>query len=172
MNSRHYHLVDVFTDRAFGGNPLAVFLEGDGLSDALMQAIAKEFNLSETTFVFPPRDPAHDFRVRIFTPADELPMAGHPTVGTVFVLTRAGLVKPASERTTITLEEGVGPIPVTIGKTGKRLSSRCNNRCRRLERPSKTAQGSRSCFRWRRRWSAPICQSRWCRAVCRFCLSR
>ena len=114
MNSRHYHLVDVFTDRAFGGNPLAVFLEGDGLSDGLMQAIAKEFNLSETTFVFPPRDPAHHFRVRIFTPANELPMAGHPTVGTVFVLTRAGLVKPASERTTITLEEGVGPIPVTI----------------------------------------------------------
>jgi trans-2,3-dihydro-3-hydroxyanthranilate isomerase len=114
MNSRTYHLVDVFTDRAFGGNPLAVFLDGNGLSDALMQAIAKEFNLSETTFVLPPRDPANDFCVRIFTPADELPMAGHPTIGTTFVLTRAGLVRPGAERTSITLEEGVGPIPVAI----------------------------------------------------------
>src|SRR5207248_10121062 len=61
MNTRAYHLVDVFTDRAFGGNPLAVFLDGNRLSDALMQAIAKEFNLSETTFVFPPRDPSNDF---------------------------------------------------------------------------------------------------------------
>jgi trans-2,3-dihydro-3-hydroxyanthranilate isomerase len=116
MNSRAYHLVDVFTDRAFGGNPLAVFLDGKGLSDSLMQAIAKEFNLSETTFVLPPQDAANDFRVRIFTPTSELPMAGHPTVGTTFMLTRAGLVRPAAERerTTITLEEGVGPIPVAI----------------------------------------------------------
>jgi trans-2,3-dihydro-3-hydroxyanthranilate isomerase len=114
MTSHTYHLVDVFTDRAFGGNPLAVFLKGDGFSDARMQAIAKEFNLSETTFVFPPQDPANDFRVRIFTPADELPMAGHPTVGTTFVLTRAGLVRPGTGRTNIILEEGVGPIPVAI----------------------------------------------------------
>jgi trans-2,3-dihydro-3-hydroxyanthranilate isomerase len=114
MNQRSYHLVDVFTDRAFGGNPLAVFLDGRGLSDALMQAIAKEFNLSETTFVLPPKNPANDFRVRIFTPAEELPMAGHPTVGTTFVLTRAGLVRPGKERTNIILEEGVGPIPVAI----------------------------------------------------------
>jgi trans-2,3-dihydro-3-hydroxyanthranilate isomerase len=111
---RSYHLVDVFADRAFGGNPLAVFLDGRGLSDALMQAIAKEFNLSETTFVLPPENPANDFRVRIFTPAEELPMAGHPTVGTTFVLTRAGLVRPGTDRTMITLEEGVGPIPVAI----------------------------------------------------------
>ncbi|MFL6520356.1 MAG: PhzF family phenazine biosynthesis protein [Chthoniobacterales bacterium] len=114
MNKRSYHLVDVFTDRAFGGNPLAVFLDGRGLSDALMQAIAKEFNLSETTFVFPPENPSNDFRLRIFTPAEELPMAGHPTVGTTFVLTRAGLVRPDRERTKITLEERVGPIPVAI----------------------------------------------------------
>jgi len=114
MSSPVYHLVDVFTDRAFGGNPLAVFLDGDGLSDSLMQAIAKEFNLSETTFVLPPEDPSNDFRVRIFTPTDELQMAGHPTVGTTFVLTRAGLVRPETGRTTITLEEGVGPIPVSI----------------------------------------------------------
>jgi trans-2,3-dihydro-3-hydroxyanthranilate isomerase len=114
MNQRSYHLADVFTDRAFGGNPLAVFLDGRGLSDSLMQAIAKEFNLSETTFVLPPENPANDFRVRIFTPAEELPMAGHPTVGTTFVLTRAGLVRPSTGRTRITLEEGVGPIPVAI----------------------------------------------------------
>ena len=117
MTSRAYHLVDVFTDRAFGGNPLAVFLDGKGMSDALMQAIAKEFNLSETTFVLPPQDSANDFRVRIFTPANELPMAGHPTVGTTFVLTRAGLVRPGTGRTTITLEEAVGPIPVAIDFT-------------------------------------------------------
>ena len=114
MSQRAYHLVDVFTDHPFGGNPLAVFLDGRGLSDALMQAIAKEFNLSETTFVLPPEDPANDFRVRIFTPANELPMAGHPTVGTAFVLTHAGIVKPGSGRTNIILEEGVGPIPVAI----------------------------------------------------------
>lgn len=114
MNQRSYHLVDVFTDRAFGGNPLAVLLDGRGLSDALMQTIAKEFNLSETTFVLPPENPANDFRVRIFTPAEELPMAGHPTVGTTFVLTRAGLVRPGIGRTNIILEEGVGPIPVSI----------------------------------------------------------
>src|SRR5256885_701577 len=114
MNSRSYHLVDVFTDRAFSGNPLAVFLDGKGMSDGLMQAIAKEFNLSETTFVLPPQNPANDFRVRIFTPADELPMARHPIVGTTFVLTRAVLVRPGTGRTTITLEEGVGPIPVAI----------------------------------------------------------
>jgi trans-2,3-dihydro-3-hydroxyanthranilate isomerase len=122
MNSRTYHLVDVFTDRAFGGNPLAVFLDGNGLSDALMQAIAKEFNLSETTFVLPPQDAANDFRVRIFTPADELPMAGHPTVGTTFVLTRAGLVRPGAGPTTIVLEEGVGPIPVAIDWENGRAS--------------------------------------------------
>ena len=89
MRRLHYHLVDVFTDRAFGGNPLAVVTNGRGLDTEAMQAIAKEFNLSETTFVLPPDDPRHDWRVRIFTPGSELPMAGHPTVGTAFVLARA-----------------------------------------------------------------------------------
>jgi len=81
MRRLHYHLVDVFTDRAFGGNPLAVVTNGRGVSGETMQAVAKEFNLSETTFVLPPDDPRHDWRVRIFTPSSELPMAGHPTVG-------------------------------------------------------------------------------------------
>ena len=82
--------VDVFTDRAFGGNPLAVITNAQGLAAGQMQAIAAEFNLAETTFVLPPRDPAHTAEVRIFTPKAELPFAGHPNVGTAFVLARAG----------------------------------------------------------------------------------
>jgi trans-2,3-dihydro-3-hydroxyanthranilate isomerase len=81
--------VDVFTDRQFGGNPLAVVTNADGLSAERMQAIAAEFNLAETTFVLPPKDPAHAAQVRIFTPKAELPFAGHPSVGTAFVLARA-----------------------------------------------------------------------------------
>lgn len=86
MKRLHYHLVDVFTNRLFGGNPLAVFTEGHEVPPELMQTLAKELNLSETTFVLPPKDAANDFHVRIFTPGKELPMAGHPTVGTAFVL--------------------------------------------------------------------------------------
>jgi trans-2,3-dihydro-3-hydroxyanthranilate isomerase len=82
--------VDVFTDRQFGGNPLAVIADARGLSSAQMQAIAAEFNLAETTFVLPPADPAHTAQVRIFTPRAELPFAGHPNVGTAFVLARQG----------------------------------------------------------------------------------
>lgn len=82
--------VDVFTDRRFGGNPLAVVTDARGLSTEQMQAIAAEFNLAETTFVLPPRDPAHTAEVRIFTPKAEMPFAGHPNVGTAFVLARAG----------------------------------------------------------------------------------
>lgn len=114
MRRLHYHRVDVFTDRAFGGNPLAVFANGRGVEPETMQAIAKEFNLSETTFVLPPDDPAHDWRVRIFTPGSELPMAGHPTVGTSFVLAREHMIRRDARETTIVLEEGVGPVPVRI----------------------------------------------------------
>ena len=114
MRRLHYHRVDVFTDRAFGGNPLAVFTNGRGLSTETMQSIAKEFNLSETTFVVPAADAAHDWRVRIFTPGSELPMAGHPTVGTSFVLAREHLIRRDARETTIVLEEGVGPVPVRI----------------------------------------------------------
>lgn len=114
MRRLHYHRVDVFTDRAFGGNPLAVFTNGRGLDTETMQAIAKEFNLSETTFVLPPDEPKHDWRVRIFTPGSELPMAGHPTVGTSFVLAREHLIPRDARETTIVLEEGVGPVPVRI----------------------------------------------------------
>jgi trans-2,3-dihydro-3-hydroxyanthranilate isomerase len=114
MRRLHYHLVDVFTDRAFGGNPLAVITNGRGVGDETMQAIAKEFNLSETTFVLPPDDPRHDWRVRIFTPGSELPMAGHPTIGTTFVLAREHLIPRAERETKIVLEEGVGPVPVRV----------------------------------------------------------
>jgi trans-2,3-dihydro-3-hydroxyanthranilate isomerase len=82
--------VDVFTDRQFGGNPLAVIIDADGLSSRQMQAIAAEFNLAETTFVLPPRDASHTAQVRIFTPRAEMPFAGHPNVGTAFVLAREG----------------------------------------------------------------------------------
>ena len=78
--------VDVFTDRKFGGNPLAVVPDATALSGAQMQAIAGEFNLAETTFVLPPQDPSHTAQVRIFTPRAELPFAGHPNIGTAYVL--------------------------------------------------------------------------------------
>jgi trans-2,3-dihydro-3-hydroxyanthranilate isomerase len=109
-----YRIVDVFTDRMFGGNPLAVFLDGRGVSDTEMQALAREMNLSETTFILPPDDPANDFRVRIFTPGRELPMAGHPTIGTAFVLARERMVPAGGEIVTIRLEEKVGLIPVRL----------------------------------------------------------
>ncbi|HEX8293072.1 MAG TPA: PhzF family phenazine biosynthesis protein [Pyrinomonadaceae bacterium] len=114
MRRLHYHLVDVFTDRAFGGNPLAVVTNGRGVPVETMQAVAKEFNLSETTFVLPPDDPRHDWRVRIFTPGSELPMAGHPTVGTTFVLAREHMIPRGERESRIVLEEGVGPVPVRV----------------------------------------------------------
>src|SRR3979409_1391762 len=82
--------VDVFTADQFSGNPLAVVLNAQGLSSAQMQAIAAEFNLAETTFVLPPKDDANTAEVRIFTPRREMPFAGHPNVGTAFVLARVG----------------------------------------------------------------------------------
>ncbi|MDQ3705643.1 MAG: PhzF family phenazine biosynthesis protein [Chloroflexota bacterium] len=110
----HYYIVDVFTDRQFGGNPLAVFTDGQGLSTEMMQRIAKEMNLSETTFVLPPEDPANHFKLRIFTPGKELPMAGHPTVGTSFMLARDRMFDWSGEAAELRLEEGVGPIPVRL----------------------------------------------------------
>src|SRR5260370_15530480 len=106
------HTVDVFTERPLAGNPLAVVLGADAISSDAMQAFAREMNLSETTFVMAPADPAHAARVRIFTPSSELPFAGHPTLGTAWVIWRHGLVPPATER--LTLGEGIGPIEVRI----------------------------------------------------------
>jgi trans-2,3-dihydro-3-hydroxyanthranilate isomerase len=90
MPAYAFETVDVFTDRRFGGNPLAVFTDARGLSDAEMQALAAEMNLSETTFVLPPENPAHTARVRIFHRTAEMPFAGHPNVGTACVLARHG----------------------------------------------------------------------------------
>ncbi len=107
---RRYITVDVFTDRAFGGNPLAVVLDAGGLSTAQMQSIASEFNYSETTFVLPPQDPKYDARVRIFTVNNEIPFAGHPNVGTAFVLATQATKPPAR----LVFEEGAGLVPVEI----------------------------------------------------------
>jgi trans-2,3-dihydro-3-hydroxyanthranilate isomerase len=107
MTRCEYRLVDVFTDKAFGGNPLAVFREPGKLDATTMQAIAKELHLSETTFVLPPTSAAADHRVRMFTPDAELPFAGHPTIGTAFVLADG-------EDGALRLEEGVGVIRVTL----------------------------------------------------------
>ena len=106
--------MDVFTDRRFGGNPLAVVLDALELSGAQMQSIAAEFNYAETTFVLPPRDPKHTAQVRIFTPRSEVPFAGHPNVGTAFVLARnlAAAGQPLPER--FEFEEGAGLVPVRL----------------------------------------------------------
>lgn len=109
-----YVTADVFTDRAFGGNQLAVFADASQIDPSLMQSIAREFNFSETTFVLPPDDPAHTARVRIFTPGGELPFAGHPTIGTAHVLASLDKIKLTGDLTRIVFEEMAGPVPVTI----------------------------------------------------------
>jgi trans-2,3-dihydro-3-hydroxyanthranilate isomerase len=109
-----FHTLDVFTDTIFGGNPLAVLTDARGLSTEQMQRITKEFNLSETVFVFPPEVASHTRRLRIFTPGRELPFAGHPTVGTAYLLAATGLIPLTEGETNIVFEEGVGPVPVTI----------------------------------------------------------
>jgi trans-2,3-dihydro-3-hydroxyanthranilate isomerase len=125
MSSYEFVTVDVFTDRRFGGNPLAVIPDARGLTDEQMQAVAREFNYSETTFVLPPADPRHTAAVRIFTPALELPFAGHPNVGTGFVL--AGRTAELPEH--FTFEEKAGLVRVHILKddsgtpSGARISA-------------------------------------------------
>ena len=115
-----YHTADVFTDVPFGGNQLAVLPDAAGLTDEQMLAITREFNLSETVFVFPPDDPKNTRRLRIYTPSGELPFAGHPTVGTAYVLAQTGEITLTGEETRIIFEEGVGPVPVLIrARAGK-----------------------------------------------------
>src|SRR3954454_13284044 len=91
--SYRYLHYDVFTDHLFGGNQLAVYLDGRGLTTETMQSIAQEMNFSETTFLLPAETPGTDVRMRIFTPAEEMPMAGHPPIGTTFALARAGVIE-------------------------------------------------------------------------------
>ncbi len=114
-----FFTVDVFTDRQFGGNPLAVFPDAKNLSAEQMQAIAAEFNLAETTFVLPPQKPEHTAQVRIFTPRAEMPFAGHPNVGTAFVLARLGEChgRPI-EGETLAFEEIAGLVRMTLLKQG------------------------------------------------------
>jgi trans-2,3-dihydro-3-hydroxyanthranilate isomerase len=107
---RYLHL-DVFTDRPFEGNQLAVFPEPRGLTPAQMQTIAREMNFSESTFIFPP-EKGGDFRMRIFTPGEELPMAGHPTIGSTFALAAEGAIAPG--RPEFVFELGIGPTPVSL----------------------------------------------------------
>jgi trans-2,3-dihydro-3-hydroxyanthranilate isomerase len=110
-----FQTVDVFTDRQFGGNPVAVIADARGLTETQMQAIANEFNLAETTFVLPPSDPAHTARVRIFTPRAEMPFAGHPNVGTAFVLAHQTTVCGTRfNRNKMVFEEIAGLVPMTI----------------------------------------------------------
>jgi trans-2,3-dihydro-3-hydroxyanthranilate isomerase len=116
---------DVFTDRPFAGNPLAVVGDATGLTTEQMQAIAHEFNLSETTFVLPPESREQTFRLRIFTPKAELPFAGHPTVGSAFVLAHAGRIQLSEDVTRIVFGENVGPVRVDVSAhNGKPVSSR------------------------------------------------
>ncbi|MBI3090799.1 MAG: PhzF family phenazine biosynthesis protein [Candidatus Tectomicrobia bacterium] len=114
MTAYRFVQVDVFTSVPFGGNQLAVFTDARELDDRRMLAIAREMNYSESTFIFPTSTPGADWRVRIFTPGGEVPFAGHPTLGTAFVLADAGMLKPAAETTTMVLELGVGLIPVEL----------------------------------------------------------
>jgi trans-2,3-dihydro-3-hydroxyanthranilate isomerase len=110
--------VDVFTDRRFGGNPLAVVLDGRGLATQQMQSIAAEFNLAETTFVLPPKDPAHTAEIRIFTPRAELPFAGHPNIGTAFVLARPGGDIGRAVSDPIVFEEKAGLVKLELIRDG------------------------------------------------------
>lgn len=121
MSEYNYLRWDVFTDRPLAGNQLAVLLEADGIEPDLMQKIAGEFALPETTFVLPPTSPDADFRVRIFTPGRELPMAGHPTIGTAFALAHANRLSPAARQTVFEL--GIGPTPVTREWESDRLAN-------------------------------------------------
>ncbi|MGH7406980.1 MAG: PhzF family phenazine biosynthesis protein [Candidatus Methylomirabilales bacterium] len=114
MRRFHFHHVDVFADGPLAGNPLAVFPGADGLTDAEMQAIARELHLSETTFVLPSTDPTAAYRVRIFTPVRELPFAGHPLVGTPWVMAQEGKVALRAPRTELRQQVGIGTLPVTL----------------------------------------------------------
>jgi len=115
---RYLHL-DVFTDRALEGNQLAVFPEPGAISSDLMQRVTREMNFSECTFIFPPEN-GGDIRMRIFTPGDELPMAGHPTIGSTFALAAEGVI--ARGRTAWIFELGIGPTPVSLEWEGDTLT--------------------------------------------------
>lgn len=123
MKKARYVRVDVFSKKPFGGNPLAVFPDARDLSSKEMQSLANEMNLSETTFVVPPtKGSGADFRVRIFVPDKEIPYAGHPTIGTFFVLAKEGRIKLEAPVTTVTMECGAGVMPVEIHCKGRTVT--------------------------------------------------
>jgi trans-2,3-dihydro-3-hydroxyanthranilate isomerase len=113
MKKQRFIIADVFTEKQFGGNQLAVFTDAAGLDSETMQEIAREMHFSETTFLFPPES-GGDYRIRIYTPETELPFAGHPLVGTGYVVAAERMKSWAEPTTTITLEAGVGPITVEV----------------------------------------------------------
>ena len=118
-----FYTLDVFARQIFGGNPLAVLPDARGLTATQMQQIAREFNLSETVFVLPAVEPAHTRRLRIFTPAAELPFAGHPTLGAAWLLVAIGTIPARVPTTALVFEEGVGPVTVDVaGRTASRPS--------------------------------------------------
>jgi trans-2,3-dihydro-3-hydroxyanthranilate isomerase len=115
MHMRYaFYTADVFTDHIFGGNQLAVLPDARGLNAEQMQQITREFNLSETVFVFPPQQPQHTYQLRIFTPGMEVPFAGHPTIGTAYILATIGAITLEGDQTAIVFEEGVGAVGVNI----------------------------------------------------------
>ncbi len=114
MKTLNYTLVDVFTTKPFGGNQLAVFEEESNLTHESMQMIARELNLSETVFIRKPNDPKKERRLSIFTPQVELPMAGHPTIGAVYVMAEKGMIETKTGINEWVFEEGVGDVPVTV----------------------------------------------------------
>lgn len=114
MPARRFVTLDVFTERPLAGNPLAVVLDAEGLDDAAMQAVAREFNLSETVFVLPPREARHRAWLRIFTPAQELPFAGHPTVGTAVLLGLRDRRADVADAVAFGLEEAVGTVSCVV----------------------------------------------------------
>ncbi len=116
-----YLTLDVFTDEAFGGNPLAVVPDARGLSTEQMQAITREFNYSESTFVLPPSDPSNDAQVRIFTPAREIPFAGHPNVGTAYALADLGSVHGKKVGDQLLFEERAGLVPVALVRSEREI---------------------------------------------------
>ncbi|WP_245294027.1 PhzF family phenazine biosynthesis protein [Methylobrevis pamukkalensis] len=116
-------VLDVFTDRPLTGNPLAVVLDSEGLDSDAMQAIAREFNLSETVFVAPPEQPAHTAKIRIFTPTRELPFAGHPTIGSAVALAEVRFGKvDGPQDAVIVLEEGIGSVRCAVELSPDRAS--------------------------------------------------
>ncbi|MCX4474532.1 putative isomerase YddE [Micromonospora sp. MW-13] len=118
MSTLAYEIVDVFTDRPFAGNPLAVVFGAEGLATEQMQALALEFNLSETVFVLPPTQVGATYRARIFTPTDELPFAGHPSVGAAVTASRRGMFGVGQ----VTQECGAGVLPIEVTATGATLT--------------------------------------------------